>query len=100
MYIKEKDICLADISKINSNCEKTNNAVDDSKRKKESWNDLAVKKTIYIINRNNIKSIMIVFFVWIVFILLENEINLNLMTKYVDINVFVELQCHQRRIIY
>ena len=30
MYIKEKDICLADISKINSNCEKTNNSVDDS----------------------------------------------------------------------
>ena len=54
---------------------------------------LAVKKTIYIINRNNIKSIMIVFLVGIVFILLENKINLNLMTKYVNINIFVELQC-------
>ena len=32
--------------------------------------------------------------------LLEQKINVNLMAKYVKIFFFVELSCHQKRIIY
>ena len=31
-------------------------------------------------------------------LLLEQKINLNLIEKYVKIKIFVELQCHQKRI--
>ena len=40
---------------------------------------------------------MVIFIVSIVFILLEQKINLNLMKKYVKIKIFVELHCHQKR---
>ena len=53
---------------------------------KEGWHYLAVKKTIYSIKRNN----MVIFITWIVFILLELKINLNLMKKYVKIKTFVK----------
>ena len=45
---------------------------------------LAVKK-IFIVN------IMMIFIVWIVFIPLEQKINLNLMKKYVKIKISAEL---------
>ena len=35
---------------------------------------------------------MVIFIVWIAFIFLEQEINLDLMKKYVKLNISVELQ--------
>ena len=35
-----------------------------------------------------------------VYILLQQKINLNLMKKYVKIKIYLELQCHQKKIIY
>ena len=39
-----------------------------------------------------------IFMAWIVFILLEHQVKSH--EKYVKIKIFVELQCHQKRIIY
>ena len=55
LYIKEKEIWSAFISKINSNFEK-NNSFNDTKQKKEGWYYLMIKKTIYIILKNNVKT--------------------------------------------
>ena len=52
LYIKEKEICPAYISKINSNCKKQIIPNEE----KEGWHYLAVTKTTYIIKRNNIKT--------------------------------------------
>ena len=86
LYIKEKEICPAYISNINSNCEKEIIILMIQNEEKEGWHYLAVKKTIYSIKRNN----MVIFITWIVFILLELKINLNLMKKYVKIKTFVK----------
>ena len=42
---------------------------------------------------------MVIFITWIAYILLEQKINQYLMKRYVKINIFVELQCHQKRLI-
>ena len=44
MYFKEKEICPAYISKINSNCEKQTILLMVLNKEKEGWNYLAVKK--------------------------------------------------------
>ena len=46
LYIKEKEICPAYTSKINSNCEKKN-YLNDSKRRKRRLVLSCSKKTIY-----------------------------------------------------
>ena len=56
LYVKEKEICPAYISKINSNCEKTNNSINVSKKEKEGWYYLAVRKVLCIITWNNFKT--------------------------------------------
>ena len=49
------------------------------------------KTSVYVIKRNNIKIIIVVFTACSVFIPLEQKINLDVMKKYVKVNVFVEL---------
>ena len=56
LYIREKEICPAYISKINSNCKKKNYSINDSKRRKRRTVLSCSKKTVYIIKRNNIKA--------------------------------------------
>ena len=56
VYIKEKEISPAYISKINSNCEKQIILLMIPNEEKEGWCYLAVNKTVYIIKRNNIKT--------------------------------------------
>ena len=44
LYIREKEICLAYISKINSNCEKLIILLMIPNEEEEGWHYLAVKK--------------------------------------------------------
>ena len=55
MHIKEKYICPAYISKTNSNCEKQDDSINDSKQRKRRMVLSRSKETIYIIKRNNMK---------------------------------------------
>ena len=55
-YTKEKEIYPAYISKINSNSEKQTILLMIPNEEKEGWHYLAVKKTLYIIKMNNIKT--------------------------------------------
>ena len=55
LYIKERELCPACISKINSNCEKQIIFLMIPNEEKEGWNYVAVKKIIYIISWNNFK---------------------------------------------
>ena len=50
MYIKEKEIFPAYISKINSNCEKQITLLMIPNEEKERWHDLAVKKLFVLLN--------------------------------------------------
>ena len=52
----KKEICPACISKINTNCEKQIILLMIPNKEKEGWHCLAVKKTVYIIKKNNIKT--------------------------------------------
>ena len=56
LYIKEKEIYPAYVSKVNSNCEKQIILLIILNEEKKGWHYLAVKKTIYIIKRSNIKT--------------------------------------------
>ena len=56
LYIKEKEICPAYISEINSNFEKQIILLMIPNEEKEGWYYLVVKKAIYIIKKNNIKT--------------------------------------------
>ena len=60
---------------------------------KEGWHHLAVKKLSTLLRGITSKHPSD-FFVWIVFILLEQKINLNLIKEYLKINIFVELSCY------
>ena len=55
-YTKEKEVCPACISRINSNCEKEIILLMIPNEDKEGWHYLAIKRTVYIIKRNNIKT--------------------------------------------
>ena len=70
-----------------------------SNEEKEGWHYLALKKLSTLLHGITSKHESD-FYCLIVFILLEQKINLNLMKKYVKIKIFVELQCHEKRIIY
>ena len=69
--LKKKKICLAYVSKHNWNCEKQVILLMISNG--EKWHYLAVKKNFSLIKRNNIKKIMVIIIVWIVFILFEQK---------------------------
>ena len=56
LYTKEKEVCPAYISKINSNCKKQIILLMTPNEEKEGWHYLAVKKPVYVIKRNNIKT--------------------------------------------
>ena len=56
LYINKKEIYPAYISKINSNCDKINNSLNDSKRRKRRLALPCRKETFYIMNSNNIKT--------------------------------------------
>ena len=57
LYIKEKEICPAYISKVNSNCEKQIIILMIPNEEQEGWHYLSCsRKTVYIIKRNNIKT--------------------------------------------
>ena len=55
-YTKEKEICPIYISKNTSNCEKTNNSINDSKRRKRKMALSCSKKNNCMIKRINIKT--------------------------------------------
>ena len=57
LYTKEKEICPAYISKINLNFEKQIIILMIPKEEKEGWHYPAVKKTVHIIKKNNIKTL-------------------------------------------
>ena len=59
----------------------------------EGWHYLAVKKLSVLLHGITSKHDFYKWFflVWIVFVLLEQKINLNVMKKYVEIKIFVEL---------
>ena len=56
LFIKEKDICPAYISEINSNGEKQIILLMIPNEEKEGWHYHVVKKTVCIIKRNNFKT--------------------------------------------
>ena len=56
LYIKDKEICLAYISKINLNCEKKTNSINDSKWDKRKIALSYCKSTVYVIKRNSVKT--------------------------------------------
>ena len=76
MYIREKELCAAYISKINSNCQKHLILLINPNWEKEGRHYLAVIKLSSLLRR-------ITFFAWIALILLEQKLNLNLKEKYV-----------------
>ena len=88
--IKEKEICSAYISKINSNYEKQTILLMIPGEEKKRLALYFSKKTIYIIKRNNIKTS------WC-YLLLEltslcyNQKQTYVSWKYVKIKIFVEL---------
>ena len=97
-YIKEMEKCSAYISKISSNCEQQIILLMISNKEKEGWHYLAAKKTICIIERNNLKNNgdsyylnCLPFF--------RTKISLSLMKKYVKIKIFAELYYHLKKII-
>ena len=56
LYIKEKEICSPNISKIKSNCEKQIILLMIPNEEKEGRHYLAIKKTICIIKMNKTKT--------------------------------------------
>ena len=88
MYIKEKEICLASISKINSNCEKQIILFMIPIEEKEGWHYLPVKNLSTLLTGMTLKH-HDDFFAWIAFIPLEQKIHLNLMKNYVKIKISV-----------
>ena len=56
LHAKEKEICPAYISKINSNCQKQVILLMIPKEEKEGWHFFFNKTIVYIIKRNNIKT--------------------------------------------
>ena len=85
LYIKEKEICSAYISEINSNCEKQIILLMILSELTLSSHEM-LPKSVTSKHHGD-------FFVWIVFILLPQKTNLNLMNKYVKRKIFVELFC-------
>ena len=61
LCIKEKEICPAYISKINSNWEKKYSIYDSKRRKRRLILSCGIE-TIYIIKRNNIKTLWLYIF--------------------------------------
>ena len=60
LHIKEKEIFLTNISKMSLNCEKQIILLMIPNEEKGGWHYLAVKttlQTVYIIKRNNIKTL-------------------------------------------
>ena len=90
LYIKEKEICLAYVSKINSNIEKQIILLMIPNKEKEAWHYLTVK-TISALLHGITSKHKGNFFCLNFFIVLEQKANLNLMKKYVKIKIFVEL---------
>ena len=86
---EEKVLCPAYISKIYSNCE-IQIALLMILNEEKGWHYLAVKKIICIITWNDFKT-KVPFIARIVVFLLEQKINLNLMKKYVNLKISVEL---------
>ena len=56
LYIKDKEMCAVYILKLSSNCEKTNNSINDSKQRKERMTLFCSKRIIYIITWNNFET--------------------------------------------
>ena len=91
MYIEKQEICPAYIWRINLNCEKGIILLMTQNEEKGVLDYLAVKKLFTFLRGITWKHIMVLFIAWIALILLETEININLMGKYVTIKIFVEL---------
>ena len=99
LYIKEKEICPAYISKINSNFEKQIILLMIPKEEKEDWDYIAVKQLSSLQRRITSKPDGD-FYCLNCHHSFRTENKLNLIRKYVQMKIFVELQCHQKRIIY
>ena len=96
LYFAEKEICAAYISKTNSNSEKQIILLMISNEEKKRWHYLAVKKFALLHGR----SFRGDFYCLSFFLFLKQKINLTQIKKYVKIKLFVEWQCHQKRIMY
>ena len=107
LCIKEREICPAYASKINSIWEKQiillmilNKEKEGREAKSEErWHYLAVKKLSTLL-RGITSKYHSDFYYLNCLHSFQTENNLNLMKKYIRIKTFVELYCHQKRIIY
>ena len=95
LYTKKTNIYPAYVSKYNSNHEKgfvismiSNQWKCKPKSKGGLWNYLAVK-TLSALLRGVTSKTMVIFIVWIDFISLKQEPNLNCMKEYVRIKISV-----------
>ena len=77
LYMKEKEIFLACISKISLNCRKQIILLTIPNEEKEGYIQSCSKKTIYIINMNEIKTLCN-FYCLNCFTVLEHKINVNI----------------------
>ena len=60
---------------------------------KEDWRYLPVKNYLHYY-MECLQNMMVTFIALIDFVLLEQKINFNLMKNYVQMRIFVELQCY------
>ena len=89
-YTKEKEILPVFISKHNPTHEKQIIFLKIPNEEKEGWHYLAVKKLFALLHKK-LQNMSVFFIVWILLILLEQKINLNLMKKCVKIKISMEL---------
>ena len=88
--LKENKYVQVIFKNINSNCEKQIILSRIPNEEKEGRRYLTVEKLSAFLNEITSKH-RVIFIVWIVFILLEQKANLNLMKKYAKANFSVEL---------
>ena len=60
------------------------------KEEKERWHYIAVKRLSALLHEQ-LQNIRVIFIAWIVSILLEQKVNLNLVKMYVKLKISVEL---------
>ena len=90
LYIEEKDICLAYISKTNINCEKQTILLLIPSEEKEGLLYLVVKRLSAVLRRITSKQ-HDDFYCLNCLHFLKQKINFNLMKVYVKLNIFAEL---------
>ena len=90
LYIKEKDICPAYVSKTNINCEKQTILLMIPSEEKEGLHYLVVKR-LSVVLRGITSKQHDDFYCLNCLHFIKQKINFNLMKMYVKLNIFVEL---------